>query len=690
MNSIEQWENTPVKQWIEEDWISRFFGYLGSFQYLRNKGPAESDGLEKKADNIVYIYGPDRNGMPLYKDTLKKELEKDKNRKYVSCDIDFIGIDAVATEQLPHYAKFQEELSKKFEDCVGFNFPCTRLLNKTKSTTIEKATGTLETTLGVVSTILSGANCADVAGWAIQIAGKIKEEFEKNEYTSYMSLKELEVLLQLENDVKKLGSSSMVLQNSDNVFEFFGLDLKINAVMKRDERIICIIDEFEMFEKVITSKTGQKAFLGMMMEVKDIIWVLLSKEKPNELVREIVKKENCWRMKGVNEDRARAYLEEQCPNEPEEWYQSVFVNTRGYLGLIQKCVEEQKNEKRRYKESCSKEDEERRLMKEFYDEEYPELSETEKLQKIENKINKKKKENPERYKEISLDNWFARVWKEKAALEELISREWISKAGADEGGREARLRLSCLCFLTYLSKSRLGTIEQFSWKKGHHLEEVIKIEPGFNGLNSDGRECMRYLEHKTPLCIEYTDFPGHLYLDPVIVRILLVNDNFNTWLNEFRIECLEQIKHYTDSKKEKALRQDVDTEITVAEIQKNDTEIRGSSKNAIGQEMQAAYVDEKVEKHVKVHVEEQGENNHSEGEAQNSAQNLPVNESHVVTHDVDMSYGAEQDMKDIISEKAADEAVTENRVEVYEKGNELTADIMDESGSNKNDKDNKE
>ena len=121
-----------------EDWISRFFGFLGSFQYVRQKRPISypfslydksvSEMItddERKAgkvvDNIVYIYGVPEIGKTTYRSMLMDELPSDL---YECITVDFGKMNQGLSN---------DDFCKTFSEFWAGNqelsceFPCTKL-----------------------------------------------------------------------------------------------------------------------------------------------------------------------------------------------------------------------------------------------------------------------------------------------------------------------------------------------------------------------------------------------------------------------------------------------------------------------------------------------------------------------------------------------------------------------------------
>ena len=76
---------------VREDWIGRFFGYLGSMEYMRSKGyfgkAALWEELGKKANNIVFIYSGYKEGISFYMRKLIEELHT--TGEYACCSYNF-------------------------------------------------------------------------------------------------------------------------------------------------------------------------------------------------------------------------------------------------------------------------------------------------------------------------------------------------------------------------------------------------------------------------------------------------------------------------------------------------------------------------------------------------------------------------------------------------------------------------
>ena len=62
-----------------DDWISRFFGYLGSLEYIYKKNETTSPrewNADSVGDNIVYIYGVPKGGKTHYRKQLSLEFKE--------------------------------------------------------------------------------------------------------------------------------------------------------------------------------------------------------------------------------------------------------------------------------------------------------------------------------------------------------------------------------------------------------------------------------------------------------------------------------------------------------------------------------------------------------------------------------------------------------------------------------------
>lgn len=519
-----------------EDWISRFFGYLGSLKYIRNK---EKELDSRVADNIVYIYSADESAMRSYKNLLVTEISEIEREQYACCEYN-LKTSGRKIYSLEESLEFQKRFASAFQGKnIDFYFPCIEMLDACKDWRAA-AYGIVENTLGSVNSLVTG-NAVDKVLAATSL---VKEMAALSQYKKNMLPGEEEVLAQLRKDIRKnneLGRTQAALLTEENPFNFLKLDLQTNSASKKSKKIICMIENFQICQELLDKE--EEKFLNMLMQVKDIIWVLFSMEKPNENVRSILKEENCWRMAGINKQRTLHYLKEKCPGNEAVWYESVYKHTGGYLGLLDMCVKAQRDEKKRF--SSSKAQEKKRAQEEEQEKikaqaiEFLKLAGAE-MKYIEGLLEKGTKE----LSAGNIEEWFACVWNDgpwdgvEENVEqwsnpvEIFLKKELSFIERDKQTHLVEINLlPCLCFLAEKSLEHVGTINQFSWLYGARFAE----------LNSFGQLCLQNIERSTPFCIEYVEYPGVLYLDPVIVRILSVHKKFDEWLKKFEECCCERL-----------------------------------------------------------------------------------------------------------------------------------------------------
>ena len=108
-----------------EDWISRFFGFLGQYEYLLDKrrtggeddrtpSPAADD---RRINNIVYVYGVPQGGKSTYMELLMEELRQ-REKQYVCASYDLC-----MTQHGQGPIEFQRAMAKAFNR-GGLAFPC--------------------------------------------------------------------------------------------------------------------------------------------------------------------------------------------------------------------------------------------------------------------------------------------------------------------------------------------------------------------------------------------------------------------------------------------------------------------------------------------------------------------------------------------------------------------------------------
>lgn len=485
-----------------DDWISRFFGYLGSLEYVYKKNETTSPrewNTDSVGDNIVYIYGVPKGGKTHYRKQLSLEFKEDE--EYMCCGFDFGAIDDGLTE-----LHFQLELSQAFA-AAGFKFPCLELAARGDynwaATVLGVASGSIENAKKVIS-----LNPIEMVQGAKGIWDDVAAGIEYLKNTSPEEKEELKTLKNIIADKKKTGAIVELIDNRDP-YRFFQISLATNA-KNYEKNIVCLVDRFDLCQR----KVGDtEAILKLMHSVPNIIWVLFSDKNPNEHITKYVPECNRWRMGGMNIEHTRRYLKEKCPGMVREWYDMVYENTGGYFGLLDLCIEAQSKEET----MCQ----------------FPDVW-------VKPSANPRKSPTvlptySDSAKEL-IEEWLRCVWnggpwsdddedveRREHPLKFLFEQEYQRVRGNIDGQAKDTF-LPCLCYLVERSKTNLGTIKQFSWVKGNHIP----------GLIPAGSDCVREIEVNTPFCIEFVEYPQVLYLDPVIVKILSEFDYYGVWLEYFK------------------------------------------------------------------------------------------------------------------------------------------------------------
>lgn len=521
-----------------DDWIGRFFGYLGSRKYLyeRTRGEdAISIGYipHEEAENIIYIYGAPKNGKSAYLQMLGAELKKKEEYTYSYFNMRDIDEGTTVTH-------FQETLRRNFEEKLGFAFPCMDILEK-EEFNYGEATFKLLKYAGImwkgVNTILAGS-LSDRVELVKQAYDKGKELLVNNVYKEEDKKVFQEIKTEMERFLESKNEGFTVFSEND-LFDFLRLDLCANAKRNwKKKRFICIIDSFECRHRLCSSEPFEEELLKMMSSVHDIIWVLLSTENPDGMIQKFVARDNQWRMAGASKRRVLEYLKLRVPEQDDKWYDGVYENTGGYISLLSACVDAQLDEKTRF---CSEEalakgrEEERKKAldreREFLTQEKDKAAKEGNLSKVLELFDRlynlqtaKVETDDVKLYEEQLSDWFTMVWNSRNDLwNNVFAIEGVNKQGISA----KEYIWACLFYLAECSGKNVGTIWQYSWKRGDNIRE----------LNKDGNKCIRVIEQSTPFCLGYKEYPEMLYLDPVIVKFLLKLKQKEKCLETFRLYC---------------------------------------------------------------------------------------------------------------------------------------------------------
>lgn len=547
-----------------DDWIGRFIGYLGEYEYIHGKETVGVDYVwnrENKADNIVYIYGAAKGGKKEYMTYLSGELNRRADCICYGHAFQQTG-DGIANLQFQNM--LVETFSAGKED---FYFPCLRLLTEAEHHTSQNGWKAAlceildisENMTDGVEKLITGNVFQQVLGFK-QVANEI---FRSKNFVKAMASEERSVLANLKAELKKISASGSVgtLISEENPFDCLRLDLHINA-RRIKPRIICMIDGFELSRRCLAGEKDREYFLKMMASVPEIVWVLFSRKTPDDAVRAVIKRENCWRMGGISKERVMGYLEEMCPDAQKNWYSAVYRHTGGHIGLLELCVKAYNTPGKHFVSSQRVRFEKKlREAMEDGDDELIEIYQRrlERLRASEGdgtleagSVNADEK--LKKMEQQHLDKWFRQVWNdgpwEDDFPDEDEEREepldFLFGSGRKDFDREPsdsekKFFLPCLCYLVKQSMTDVGTIEQYCWSR---TAPSIK-------LTSLGNRCVRIIEEEPSFCKEYEEYPDILYLDPVIVGVVSKHKHFEMWCRVFEEQCVIALEDVTPDKEVK-------------------------------------------------------------------------------------------------------------------------------------------
>lgn len=517
--------NTTQKMNIDrEDWISRFYGYLGSFRYLRKKqaisflekaGQKENyeaivgdDEYCNKSDNIVFIYGSPQGGKTEYTQMLISELNQ-SGSLYQGVRMEFDKL-----ESSIGIKRMQDKLIEVFEQApFDFTFPCVDYSENAKEYSkvvpkpvYEFISAVYHFTTGDVSAIAELKNAWGGMKKFMTFTNPKLKEMKEN----------LSVLM---DEYEKYGDFKR--RQEKEPFLWYKLDMFAN-VRNHKEQIVCVIDNFHLFHKQLTELSERYEFMELLSALSDVVWVLVSEKKPPELIKRYVKKENCWRMAGLDKERSIKHLKRCCPGrerilkhfERDAWYNYVYEKTGGYIGLLQLCIE---RETRADGESGFEQFCKDRIENGYLTEE--ELA---------------VQSNPKAFEELLLKKWFWTVWngedggKKTSPIEFLMSEEFVHVRYTDEETEDIikKYAVPCLCYLISLSNnSDKGTVKQYFWKGNGE-------GPPFN---ETGRRILRMITANLPFVLEYVEYPGTFYLDTVIMDVMMQHRHYEMWRDMFKV-----------------------------------------------------------------------------------------------------------------------------------------------------------
>ena len=534
-----------------EDWISRFFGFLGSFQYVRQKRPASypfslyEKGVSeyitdderqagKVVDNIVYIYGVPEIGKTTYRSMLMEELPSDL---YECITVDF--------------GKMNQGLSND-DFCKGFTefwagnkelsceFPCTKLSYGEERVGKSVYVDVLWNTVQAFYQLEKGEWPEKVNAIRYFVEGGKKlldigdESLTKAETAVYEDLKEQ---MREAAKEKKCIDISPSKQDPYNYLKLdFNANLRRYMSKKKAKKVVCFVDSFERYAAVsgrdmVTIRNEYHPFLEFMASVPDVIWVVFGPKRPGEAIRKYVPSENCWCMKGARKESVLKYLDAMCPTATDRWKQEVYKRTAGYIPLLQYCIEKL----------------ERFPLEEVNWDEIKRMAEQlnismEKLLELQGTGAKKPKD---------LDMWFSCLWEANWSIwigDAYISPEDMTKEDAkkylvqdvlgklfaeeyahavNDISAEHAFFLPTLAYLVKKSSENVGTLHQFSWRRKEKFAE----------LNRTGQSHVDSISNTTPFCLEFVEYPEHLYLDPIFIAIMQQNTHYEEWCTLFYENC---------------------------------------------------------------------------------------------------------------------------------------------------------
>lgn len=547
-----------------DDWIGRLIGYLGEYEYKHGRQEVDLEYAwsgESKADNIVYIYGAEKSGMEECIDLLSEELN---GRQEFVC----YGYSFERTDTGKASLNFQNEFKEAFrQGAPKFQFPCLRLL--TAAEEHNEADGvkeTLSNLLDVSDTLVDSVETL-ATGSAVQkfFAGKdlVKELWESKDYLRNMihGGVEAEAVKRLKAKLRDLAFRGSVVSavSMEMPYDCLQMDLQIN-VKSIKKRVICTVNAFELSENRFADSRHRELLLKMMASVPGVVWVLFSSKMPDDEARSIIRRENFWRMGGISKERTIHLLEKECPDAEMKWCKAVYHYTGGLVGLLNLCVDAHHAGHKYVVDRGGKLEEMLRFAKSMGNTQLIEQlmqmkEEQEAFEESEREAEQDKKpalaeENKQDAEQQELERWFTKVWNgsfkddtlfseserdKKDPLDFLFGTGRIDFVEMPDDGTDASVRkyfLPCLCYLIKKSMEDVGTVEQYHWQRRHRHQNLE--------LNELGVRCMLVVEEEPLFCKEYEEYPGVLYLDPIIVQVVSKHRNFEKWLQAFEERCIEQ------------------------------------------------------------------------------------------------------------------------------------------------------
>lgn len=543
-----------------DDWIGRFIGYLGEYEYIHGHEQVDVDyewNGEPKADNIVYIYGAEKSGIKDCIDLLSEELNK---RKGCIC----YGYSFTNVHDGTASLSFQKGFSKAFETgAIHFHFPCLELL---------RAAEDHEETDGLKEVLL---NLFDVSGtlvdsvetltdknslWKKAMAGKTlwdelvkSKDYLRNMMRGGEEAKAVKRLKERLRDITLRGSVVSALRE-EMPYDCLQMDLQINIKSIPDKRVICTINAFELCEDSIKGKGQRELLLKTLASVPGIIWVLFSSKMPDAEARSIIRKENFWRMGGISKERTIRHLKNECPDASHKWCKAVYQYTGGQLGLVNLCVEAHNNGHKYVDDQKGKAMEMLRIAASLgmplSDEQKALLDKLQTEQGNDSaRVDENKQGSRQDEERRELEMWFENVWnsrfdndalpgeterERKDSLDFLFGTGRVDFVECEDDGSDNSVRkytLPCLCYLIKKSLDNVGTVEQYHWQRRRQNLALSDL----------GVRCLSVVEDDPLFCKEYEEYPGVLYLDPIIVQVVSKHRNFAVWVQAFEKKCMQSV-----------------------------------------------------------------------------------------------------------------------------------------------------
>lgn len=538
-----------------DDWIGRLIGYLGEYEYMHGHQEVDLDyswSGEPKADNIVYIYGAEKGGMQECIDLLSEELNG--REEYVCYGYSFESAD-VGNAVL----NFQNGFKEAFRlGTPKFQFPCMRLLTAAEAHNEEDGLrDVLSNLLDVSDTLVSSVETM-ATGTMVQkfFAGKdlLTELWGSKEYLRNMVRGgvEADAVKRLKVKLKDLASRGSVLSavSAETPFDCLQMDLQIN-VKSVKKRVICTVNAFELCENRLADKSHRELLLKMMASVPGIVWVLFSSKMPDDEARSVIRRENFWRMGGISKERTIRLLERECPGAKGKWYKAVYHYTGGLVGLVNICMDAHRSGHKFVDDRDGKIDEMMKMAQMLGNVQLIEQLAKMKAGQDEERVRaeENKQGSAQDKEQQELEGWFEKVWngkfdddtffgeserERKDPLDFLFGTGRIDYVEMADDGGDASVRkylLPCLCYMIKKSLSNVGTVEQYHWRRRHQSLE----------LNELGTRCLLVVEEDPLFCKEYEEYPGILYLDPIIVQVVSKHRNYEMWLQAFEQRCLQRM-----------------------------------------------------------------------------------------------------------------------------------------------------